>query len=211
MRRSQVRQGSEHGVDRPGVCQKTDTPHTEVFVRIGKQFLGHLTIRRAERVQCPQRTEADIRFRFGFEYRTRSGNQLRGRGVEGVAHLPLEPYVGMIDKAGESRRIDVPQIGEVRLGGFSIGKTVDAPAGAMHSGMIVAFAGIAPIQRVKRSVRLGADFQAAEPGIAREQHIRLAFPTNPLPCRSSRSMFTRLPCWFQVSSFPFHNSGSAPP
>ena len=47
-------------MDRAGVCQKTDTPHTEVFVRIGKQCLGHLTIRRAERVQCPQRTEADL-------------------------------------------------------------------------------------------------------------------------------------------------------
>src|SRR5436190_8951977 len=67
---------------------------------------------------------------------------------------------------------DVANFAALRI---AVSNFVNASAGAVDTGVIVAFASVAPIDDEHAAVRTGTDLHAAEPGVGRKEEVRSVF------------------------------------
>ena len=102
------------------------------------------------------------------------GDEFGGGGDlgEGAA---VEPNVGVLDDAGEFFAIDVDEVGEFGFAGIAVSEAVDAAGGAVDAGVVVALASVGPVETIKGSFGAGADVEAAEPIVAREEGVGFVF------------------------------------
>ena len=73
----------------------------------------------------------------------------------------------------DALRRDVFEIAQIWLLGRALADPIDAPAAAVDAAVIVAFAGVAPVEQVGGTFRPLLDVDAAEPLVAGEEDVIL--------------------------------------
>src|SRR5690349_22422260 len=82
----------------------------------------------------------------------------------------------MLEPLDEATGIDLLKRRDLRSARGAVGNLVDPSARAVNAGALVTLPCVAPIQDINAAVRAVAQFQAAEPRIAREEKVRSVTP-----------------------------------
>ena len=91
-------------------------------------------------------------------------------------------------RIGGGVRPDAGERGVIGFCGLAVGDLVDAAAGAVDAGVLVAFAGVGPVEDVDGAVGAGADVDAAEQRVGGEEERR-ARAWRRSRCRGVRGSF----------------------
>ena len=178
------RQRPEHTVEQPVIGEEPYARGADVLVRVGEQAAEHPGVGTADGVQRERRAAGHERVGRGgmpSQCGVEGGEICRGGravwqaatgpGGEQEPGLSDVPFIAMHDDASEVGR---GCGGEIRRGdglGRATGDAEDPAARAVRAGVLVALAGVAPVEGIHRAVGAGRQVDPAKERVGRLEDV----------------------------------------